>query len=139
MNVDIVDVEHGACAFIVPPSGGRLAMVDCGHNATKKWWPSIHLKYALERTALDYLFITNADHDHYSDLRDVVDAMPIHRFYRSWRFTADQFLEMKKESGPLSDDAIAYHDLMNSHSYTEAATPLFNDGMGRIKEKSFCN
>jgi beta-lactamase superfamily II metal-dependent hydrolase len=139
MKVDIVNVEHGACAFIVPPVGGRLAMVDCGHNESTGWRPSTHLKNVLKRTALDYLFITNADQDHYSDLHDLVATVQIHWFYRSWKFTSEQFLEIKKTSGPLSSDAKSYHSLTKSHIFSSGAVPEFNSGMGGITYRCFAN
>jgi hypothetical protein len=69
MVLRIWDVEHGACAMLhylqngVP---GRLAMIDSGD--TVDWSPSSYIRYELNRTTLDYLFITNADQDHMSDL-----------------------------------------------------------------------
>ena len=112
-------------------------MVDCGHNDSTGWTPSKHLKNVLKRNALDYLFITNADHDHYSDLNDLVAAMPIHRFYRNWGITSEQFLKMKKESGPLSEDAISYNDMHKSHVFNQSAVPEFNSGMGGISYRAF--
>src|SRR5258706_13886876 len=126
MKVDISNVEHGACAFVVPPSGERLAMIDCGHNSNTNWRPSSHIKHRLGRNALDYLFITNADHDHYSDLHDLVAAVTIHWFIRSWRFTKEQFLEMKLQSPPLSDDAETYASLLTSHTGSYASDQTQN-------------
>lgn len=136
MKLDIVNVEHGACAFIVPPASGRLAMVDCGHNETKNWRPSTHIRYGLGRKTLDYLFITNADHDHYSDLHDLVRIVDVHWFHRGW-FTSEQFLAMKR--GPLSDDARSYDTLNRSHVYPSALVLPFDEGMDGITHMSFSN
>jgi hypothetical protein len=79
MRLRVWDVEHGACAMLQhlnpSPSGdvpGKLAMIDSGNSAT--WWPSTYIRGSLGRTTLDYLFITNADQDHMSDLRGLQDA-----------------------------------------------------------------
>lgn len=70
MHLTIWDVEHGACAMMWPVNQfgeqGPLAMVDSG--STAEWRPSEYIKDTLNRTAVDYLFITNADQDHMSDL-----------------------------------------------------------------------
>ena len=60
----IWDVEHGACAMlhhIKNGVAGRLAMIDSGNRTD--WTPSAFIRYGLNRTTLDYLFITNADQD----------------------------------------------------------------------------
>jgi hypothetical protein len=43
-------------------------MIDCGHNTTTGWRPSTFIRNEMGRTKLDYLFVTNADQDHLSDL-----------------------------------------------------------------------
>jgi hypothetical protein len=48
-------------------AGGRLAMIDSGNSGS--WTPSSYMRNVLGRTTLDYLFITNADQDHMSDLQ----------------------------------------------------------------------
>ena len=79
MRLRVWDVEHGACIMLQPvtasPFGdqyGRLAMIDAGNSGT--WSPSSYIRYVLNRTRLDYLFITNADQDHMSDLRGLDQA-----------------------------------------------------------------
>lgn len=74
MVLRIWDVEHGACAMLhhtLNGTAGRLAMIDSGH--TDDWRPSTYIR-GLNRTRLDYLFITNADQDHMSDLQGLWDA-----------------------------------------------------------------
>ena len=43
-------------------------MIDSGHNTTTGWRPSTYIRRILNRRRLEYLFITNADQDHMSDL-----------------------------------------------------------------------
>jgi beta-lactamase superfamily II metal-dependent hydrolase len=139
MKIDIAGVERGACAFVVPPSGGRLAMVDCGYNDHKNWSPRRHLKKTLRRTALDYLFITHAGADHCSGLKDLVDALPIHRFYRNTQVTSGQFLEMQRAAGTLDADTKSYSVLGSTSASAEPAAPPFDEGMGGVTFKSFCS
>lgn len=66
--LQVFDVEHGACALLtVPAPGGgwKRMLIDCGHNATTKWYPGEHLSN-LGVTYLDQLVITNYDEDHVS-------------------------------------------------------------------------
>lgn len=75
MILQILDVQHGACAMLNHESEygvlGRLAMIDSGDNGTTGWKPSTYIKNYLGRNVLDYLFITNADLDHMSDLNNL--------------------------------------------------------------------
>jgi len=75
MLLCIWNVEHGACAMLhhhLNGYAGRLAMIDSG--SSHPWWPSTHITRAFGRNRLDYLFITNADQDHMSDLQGLWDA-----------------------------------------------------------------
>ncbi len=49
-------------------------MIDSGHNAIEKWYPSDYIKNKLKRDTLEYLFITNADQDHLDDLNGLWQA-----------------------------------------------------------------
>lgn len=66
--LQVFDVEHGACALLTVPApngGWKRMLIDCGHNATTKWYPGEHLR-SLGVTHLDQLAITNYDEDHLS-------------------------------------------------------------------------
>jgi beta-lactamase superfamily II metal-dependent hydrolase len=66
--LQVFDVEHGACALLTVPApdgGWKRMLIDCGHNATTKWYPGEHL-LSLGVTHLDELAITNYDEDHLS-------------------------------------------------------------------------
>lgn len=79
--IRIFDVEHGACAIMRSLSGNRIAMVDSGHKLG--WRPSTYIRGFLRQPVLDYLFVTNADQDHLSDLAGLleegVDVRVLHR------------------------------------------------------------
>ena len=77
MDLRIWDVEHGACAMLhhtLNGMPGRLAMIDSGDASP--WTPSATIK-GMNRATLDYLFITNADQDHMSDLQGLWPRWPL--------------------------------------------------------------
>jgi hypothetical protein len=43
MELQIFDVEHGACALLTAHNGTRF-MIDCGHNSTTGWKPGTYLR-----------------------------------------------------------------------------------------------
>lgn len=137
MRITIFDVEHGACALIQSPQSGRIALIDCGTNTTTGWNPSDHIRRSLGRDLIDYLLITNADQDHYANLAALKENVRIRTFIKNSSFSASAFEKVKRESGPLSRDALAYKALLDSH--THPATTPFNDGMGGITLKTFYN
>ena len=73
--LQIFDVEHGGCALLTVPSGNggvKRLLIDCGHNATTKWYPGRHLG-GLGVTHLDQLVVTNYDEDHVSGYPDLLN------------------------------------------------------------------
>jgi beta-lactamase superfamily II metal-dependent hydrolase len=110
MRLVIWDVQHGACAMvqhILGQHAGRLAMIDSG--SADDWRPSTYITNNLGRNRLDYLFITNADQDHMSDLQGLWDAgvhTPV--LYRNPSYTGEQMRQIKAKSGPLTNDAERY-------------------------------
>jgi beta-lactamase superfamily II metal-dependent hydrolase len=73
--LQIFDVEHGGCALLtMPTSNGGVyrILIDCGHNAAKKWYPGEHLR-SLGVSTLQLLIVTNYDEDHVSGLRNFIE------------------------------------------------------------------
>jgi beta-lactamase superfamily II metal-dependent hydrolase len=139
MRVVIWNVEHGACAMVqhvVGQGGGRLAMIDCGRRDA--WRPSTYIKSVLGRDVLDYLFVTNADQDHLSDLQGLSDAgirVPV--WFRNPSPNAFAWREMKQRSGPLTVQAERFIAQCNS-SCGFPAEP-FDGHMGGITCRTFHN
>lgn len=137
MMVDIFDVEQGQCAIVTAPNG-CIAMVDCGHNATTGWRPSRYVPNTLQRRHIDYLFVTNADEDHYSDLDELLAEVTVGRFHRNWRTTPEQLRRLKlAQAGELSLDAERYLTL--HRDFVHDLGPTFDEGMGGITHAAFCN
>jgi len=139
MRLRVWDVEHGACAMLQHVNGlvgGRLAMIDSG--CTNAWHPSTYIKHTLGRNRLDYLFITNADQDHMSDLQGLWDAgIYVHGLYRNPSYTGDQMRAIKQLGGPLTNDAERY---VNACAvYNQPLLDPFDDHMGGITATMFWN
>jgi len=136
--VDIFDVEDGQCAIIYAPDYNRIAMIDVGHNSDpdNEWEPSTYLK-SIGRTQIDYLYITNADEDHFSHLADLrKNGITVNVFVRNWKVSAERIEEIKTEQCALSNDAKEYMSMMRT--YIHPVEVPFNDGMGGIKAVTFC-
>lgn len=116
--------------------GGKLAMIDSG--STDDWRPSDYIRGHLGRTNLDYLFITNADQDHMSDLQGLWDAgITVPVMFRNPSYTGDQMRQIKRQSGPLSADAERY--VAACSSFNEPVDEPFNLHMGGITATTFWN
>jgi beta-lactamase superfamily II metal-dependent hydrolase len=138
MVLRIWDVEHGACAMLHHLQNGiagRLAMIDSGDTAD--WSPSAYIRHGLNRTTLNYLFITNADQDHMSDLQGLWDrGINVPFWFRNPSLGPDIFRKIKEESGVLTRDAHRY--LLNLGT-TGAIGEPFDQYMGGITSRQFCN
>jgi beta-lactamase superfamily II metal-dependent hydrolase len=144
MRIRVEDVEHGCCVMLQhvirsglgQEQGGRLAMIDSGSSTDFK--PSTVIK-SLGRDTLDYLFITNADQDHMSDLKGLEDAgIYVETLIRNPSYTSDQIWAVKRAGGPLTRDAEWYVNACET--YTGGPPVIsFDHGMGGITYKSFWN
>lgn len=144
MCVRVWDVEHGCCVMLqhIGSSGlgqnvgGRLAMIDSGSSCD--FQPSTYIKDDLRRDKVDYLFITNADQDHMSDLQGLENTgIKVGTLFRNRSYTADQIRDMKLVSGPLTRDAAWYVNACRT--FNSPVTEPFNDNMGGIKVRCFWN
>jgi hypothetical protein len=135
----IWDVEHGACAMLHHLQNGiagRLAMIDSGD--TNDWKPSAYIRYVLNRPTLDYLFITNADQDHMSDLQGLWDrGLNVPVWHRNPTISSEIFRQIKERTGPLTADATRYMQNLTGMSY--AVVQPFDQYMGGIKSRLFWN
>lgn len=138
MLLKIFDVEHGACAMAQPFDAGPLAMVDCGDNTTKGWAPSGFIRNQLGRTRIDYLFVSNADQDHISDLDGIVSSgIAIGTLIRNPTPSAAVLRAIKEAGGPLTSDMERYLELHGG--YNVPAPVPFDQGMGGVTCSLFYN
>ncbi len=139
MRLVIWDVQHGACAMVQHVNGqnaGRLAMIDSG--SADDWRPSTYIKRNLGRDKLDYLFITNADQDHMSDLQGLWDAgIKIPVLFRNPSYSAEDMRRIKRLGGPLSADAERY--VHSCSAFNQTPSEPFDQHMGGITARVFWN
>lgn len=144
MRLRVWDVEHGACVMLQhatpTPFGGeqfsRLAMIDAGDSHS--WSPSTFIRNVLGRTTLDYLFITNADQDHMSDLRGLAQAgVTVDTLIRNPSYTGATMRAIKLGGGPLTGDAEWY--VAACDTFNVPTRLPFNDGMNGITCELFHN
>lgn len=129
MIIDIFDVEHGSCAVMTSPEGKRL-MIDCGHNGTKPWWPSVHY-FGQE---IEELIIGNYDEDHVSDLVDLMKDVRIRFILRNHTISASDLSFLKTENG-MGAGIARLKTWMQSVESTNGATP----DLGSIRRTFFYN
>lgn len=140
MVLTIWDVEHGACTTILNSgltgAAQRLAMIDCGHSST--WRPSQYVSKTLRLHRIDYLFVSNADQDHISDLANLRRlGIQIKTLHRNPRPNANELRQIKEKSGPITDDM---ETLLNMHqSYRRPVEEPFDKHMGGITRRCFFN
>jgi beta-lactamase superfamily II metal-dependent hydrolase len=116
--------------------GGRLAMIDSG--SAYDWSPSAYIRDSLGRSAVDYLFITNADQDHMSDLQGLEDAgVAVRVLHRNTSYTENQIRGIKLLGGPLSRDADWYADACST--FNQPTAEPFNQYMNGITATCFWN
>ncbi len=97
MQLQIFDVEHGACALLTADNGTRL-MIDCGHNASTGWKPGTYLRQR-GITHLDMLAVTNYDEDHVSGANNLFDQIEVGWLCRNPSVSAAQIQTLKSEDG----------------------------------------
>ena len=113
-------------------------MIDSGHNATTGWRPSWDIKYRMARDVLDYLFITNADQDHLSDLEGLWDeGIHVATLIRNPGVSPADLRKIKLQQGELTADIERF---LNIHAfYNEPVSAPFDQNMGGITMCTFWN
>lgn len=96
MKFEILNVEHGFCAYAIAEDGGVL-LFDCGHSATCR--PSTYL-LAQGKNTIHRLFVTNYDEDHIVDLPLLRKLFDINILTRNSSVNSSQLRDIK--TPPLS-------------------------------------
>lgn len=120
MRFEILDVEHGFCAYAVGNDGGVL-LFDCGHGTANR--PSTYLP-ARGISSIRRFFITNYDEDHISDLLDVRRRLNIEVLTRNPSMTSSQIRSLK--TPPISaamDELLGMVDSYTGHVAPEQLEP----------------
>ena len=130
MRFEILNVEHGFCAYAIGNDGGVL-LFDCGHGTVNR--PSTYLP-ARGITNIRRFFVTNYDEDHISDLREVRRRLYIEVLTRNPSMTRNNIRSLK--TPPISPAMNELLDMIDS--FTEDVSLQQLDPAG-IKVWSFYN
>jgi beta-lactamase superfamily II metal-dependent hydrolase len=124
MQLQIFDVEHGACSLLTADNFQRL-MIDCGHNASTGWRPGTYLKNNGIST-LEMLAITNYDEDHASASSDLFDNVDVRWLWRNKSVSAQILKNLKSDTGmgPGIDRLVQAIDVFTGDG-TGTAQPVF--------------
>lgn len=98
MKLIVHDVGHGGCISLVHANGNAM-LWDVGHQDENR--PSSFLPQ-LGINKVDYLFITNYDEDHISDMPEFRSKVGIRAVYRNKSITHHALRELKLRGGPIS-------------------------------------
>jgi beta-lactamase superfamily II metal-dependent hydrolase len=98
MRVDLYDVEHGGCTLITADTGARM-LIDCGHNSSTRWRPSVHLPVAGIKS-IEMFVVTKMDNDHVSDLPDLRKTVRLGFLHRNPSITPTASMAMKTDGVP---------------------------------------
>lgn len=102
MELKIFDVEHGGCALLTADDGSRM-MIDCGHNATTRWYPGDYLA-GQGIGYLDVLAITNYDQDHISGYQNLRNRVTIGSVWRNTSVAPQTIHRLKSDVGTVSPE-----------------------------------
>lgn len=123
MRFEILNVEHGFCAYAQGSDGGVL-LFDCGHsNATR---PSSYLP-ARGITSIRRFFVTNYDEDHISDLLAVRRNLDLEVLTRNATITSAQIRSLK--TPPISPAMNELLGMVDSFTGAVSAAQLEPPGL----------
>ncbi|WGT48659.1 ComEC/Rec2 family competence protein [Thioclava nitratireducens] len=123
MILEVINVDHGACALITTSNGSQL-MIDCGHHVERRWWPGSALAMANIRW-LDRLFITNFDEDHASGMANLQANVGVSALVTNPTIGVATLRDIKSKGGGIGPGISALADSME-HVFT-GGTPLPTD------------
>jgi len=139
MEIRILDVGHGFCAWVYADTGNSM-LIDCGHNADTGFYPSDYLLQSGCRT-IKAFFVLNYDEDHVSGLprlRSFSNYLPVDILYRNPSITSAQLRALKQESGPLGPGMNALLRMLGE--YVDYEGPVRNPpDFGLLSFKMFWN
>ncbi len=137
MQLQIFDVEHGACALLTAENGSRF-MIDCGHNATTGWRPGTYLKKQ-GISSLTMLAITNYDEDHVSGAPDLFDNINVEWLVRNKSVSASTIQNLKSEDGMGPGIERLVRVINSQFSGPPSSTPVLLPEFTGLQWQSFHN
>jgi hypothetical protein len=126
MMINIFDVAHGFCGYVVADNGNTM-LIDCGHNDETGFYPANYL-VAVKSPGIHRFFPLNYDEDHLSGLprlRQISYLIPIHILHRNPTITPDQLRALKLPSGPLGPGITALLDMLATYTANVSVPPVY--------------
>ena len=121
MRFEILNVEHGFCAYAVGSDGGVL-LFDCGHGSANL--PSTYLP-ARGITSIRRFFVTNYDEDHISDLLAVRQNLDLETLTRNASMSGAQIRSLKiPPISPAMNELLSMVDSFTGGVTAEQLEPL---------------
>jgi glyoxylase-like metal-dependent hydrolase (beta-lactamase superfamily II) len=136
MKLQVFNVEHGACALLTDDNNKRI-MIDCGHNASARWYPGSALIGAgIDR--IEALFVTNYDEDHVSGIRDLFGKVTVGSIWRNATVSPSMIRHLKSTDGigPGIDFLVA---TLEAWTKTGGSTSVASSGLTNVEVSIFCN
>ncbi len=124
MEIEIFDVEHGACALVTSDNGARM-LFDCGHNVSTGWRPSTALP-ARGINTVEALVVSNYDEDHVSDFPNLMRSVCVPTLIRNPSVKPRDLLALKSETGAGEGIGTLAH--MAGNYYVRPVQVPFNVG-----------
>jgi beta-lactamase superfamily II metal-dependent hydrolase len=122
MQLEIFDVEHGACALLTTDHATRM-LIDCGHNATTGLTPRKVLQQRGVQV-LEMMAVTNYDEDHVSALLDLRQYIAIQSLWRNSSVSADAIAKLKTQDG-MGQGIEALVDMARTYTEPLPASVVF--------------
>jgi beta-lactamase superfamily II metal-dependent hydrolase len=123
VRFEILNVEHGFCAYAVGNDGGVL-LFDCGHGQASR--PSTYLP-ARGIRSIRRFFVTNYDEDHISDLVAVRQNLYLEVLTRNASMTSAQIRSLK--TPPISRAISELLGMVDSYTGNVAPHQLEPEGL----------
>lgn len=135
MKVQIFNVSHGFCAYLVADNG-NVMLFDCGHNEETGFRPSQYLPQS-GCSAIERFFITNYDHDHVSDLANLRKVLPINILNSNKTISPDDLRKLKEKGGPLTEGLEAAIDMATTYNSPVTNPPEFPSMEWKVFHNSY--
>jgi len=126
MQIQVFDVEHGFCAYVIADNG-NVMLIDCGHNSATGFLPGRYLT-AHSCTGVERFFVTNYDEDHLSGLPHLLTCsaqVPVRILNRNTSITGDQLRQLKGQAGPLGPGIAALLSMISTFTASVASPPTY--------------
>lgn len=126
MQIQMFDVAHGFCAYVVADNGNTM-LVDCGHNDETGFYPAAYL-VAHGCSGIERFFLLNYDEDHVSGLprlRSMADRIPIQILHRNTSISVDEMRRLKLRAGPLGPGMTAFLEMARNYTGENPVPPEY--------------